>query len=200
VKKLPQILISIGILLIFVSLLLFIYIFIPVASVEISYSLNNPKLAISQIIPVDKNFSIVIPKIGANAKIIPNVDPYNSNAYQIALTKGVAQAKGTATPNSVGGSMFLFSHSSVNLLEATRYNSVFYLLSKLNKNDEVYIYYKNIKYKYAVNEIKIVDAKDVSYLNLQPSTINHQASSLTLMTCWPAGTDYKRLVIIANQR
>ncbi len=193
-KNLSRILIGAGLVLIIVSVALFIYIFAPVFNVEINYNLNKPKKNISQITPVDKNFGIVIPKIGANAKVIPNVDPYNSYVYQAALTKGVAQAKGSALPDKIGN-MFLFSHSSVNLLEASRYNSIFYLLSKLKKDDEIYIYYKNIRYKYAVSDIKIVDAKDVSYLNPRS-----KVETLTLMTCWPAGTTYKRLLVIATEK
>ena len=190
-KRLPQILIGFGSFLIIFSLLLFFYIFAPVAKVEVNYALNKPKnLAIK---PVDKEFGIVIPKIGANAKIIPQVDAYNAGIYQVALTKGVAQAKGTAIPNEIGN-MFLFSHSSANLLEATRYNSVFYLLSKLEKNDEIDVYYKQVKYKYKVAEIKLVDAKDVSYLNRKS-----EVKTLTLMTCWPAGTTYKRLLVIGRE-
>lgn len=191
-KKFPQILIGIGIFLTVLSLTLFVYIFAPVAKVEINYSLNRPKTKISEIKPLDKNFGIVIPKIGANAKIIPQVDPFNANTYQVALTKGVAQAKGTTFPDKTGN-MFLFSHSSVNILEATRYNSVFYLLTKLQKEDEIYIYYKNIRYRYKVFEIKIVDAKDISYLSPQSDV-----KTLTLMTCWPPGTTLKRLLVIAE--
>ena len=190
VKRFPQTLIVIGTLLIIVSLALFIYIFAPVAQIEINYAINKPKS--SEIKPIDKEFGIVIPKIGANAKIVPQVDPYNSNVYQVALTKGVAQAKGTAFPDQIGN-MFIFSHSSANLLEASRYNSVFYLLSKLTIRDDIYIYYKNVKYMYKVSEIKIVDAKDISYLN--PTS---EIKTLTLMTCWPAGTTLKRLLIIAK--
>lgn len=190
-NKLPQILIAVGSLLIVVSLSLFIYIFAPVLKVEIDYQ-TKTKQSVNQIKPADKNFGIVIPKIGANSKIIGQVDPYNSFVYQFALTKGVAQARGTANPTQKGN-MFLFSHSSVNLLEARTYNSIFFLLTKLKKGDEIYIYYKNVKYKYIVKETKVVDAKDVSYLN--PKSEN---KILTLMTCWPAGTDYKRLLVIAN--
>ncbi len=190
-KKLPQILIGSGSLLIIASLILFVFIFAPVAKVEVNYALNKPKNL--EIKPIDKKFGIVIPKIGANAKVIANVDPYNANIYQVALTKGVAQARGTTLPNEIGN-MFLFSHSSANILEAARYNSVFYLLSKLKKDDEIDIYYKQKKYKYKVAEIKLVDAKDVSYLN--PKS---EVKTLTLMTCWPPGTTYKRLLIIARE-
>lgn len=193
-KKLPQILISAGLILIASSVLLFVYILAPVANVEINYNLNKPRLTIDQIKPVDKNFGIVIPKIGANSKIIADVNPYNANIYQLALTKGVAKAKGTANPNEIGN-MFLFSHSSANIIDAKNYNSIFYLLSKLKKDDEIYIFYKNIKYKYKVTDIKIVNATDVFYLNPKSNT-----KTLTLMTCWPAGTNYKRLIVIAESK
>jgi sortase A len=192
VKKLPQILIGGGIALIVFSIILFIFILYPVAKVEINYNLNKPKVSINDIKPIDKEFGIVIPKIGANSKIIPNVDPYNSYVYQVALTKGVAQAKGTTTPIE-NGNMFLFSHSSANLLEAGRYNSIFYLLSKLEEKDEIFIYYKDKRYKYTVTDKKIVDAKNVSYL-----TKKTNKKILTLMTCWPAGTSYKRLIVEAE--
>ncbi len=191
-KKLPQILIGTGLVLILASCLLFIYIFAPVASVEVNYSLHKPTKTVNQITPVDKNFGIVIPKIGANARIIENVDPFNSYAYEAALARGVAQAKGTTFPNQ-SGNMFLFSHSSANLFEATRFNSIFYLLSKLKKGDDIYIYYKGTRYKYTVSDMKIVDPTDVSYLNPKSKT-----KQLTLMTCWPAGTNYKRLIVIAT--
>ena len=192
--KLPQILISVGIGLIVVSALLFIFILAPVAKVEVNYTLNKPNKTVNQIKPVSTEFGIVIPKIGANARIIEGVDPFNPKTYEIALSKGVAQAKGTAFPNQTGN-MFLFSHSSANLIEATRFNSVFYLLSKLKKGDDIYIYYKNQRYKYEVSETKIVDASNVSYLNPKSSE-----KTLTLMTCWPAGTDYKRLLVIATAK
>lgn len=191
-KKLPQILIGSGITIVLFSIILFIFILYPVAKVEINYNLNKPKVSINDIKPVDKDFGIVIPKIGANSKIVPNVDPYNSYVYQVALTKGVAQAKGTSVPIE-NGNMFLFSHSSANILEAGRYNSIFYLLSKLEEKDDVFIYYKDKRYKYVVTGKKIVDAKDVSYLTKKTSK-----KLLTLMTCWPAGTSYKRLIVEAE--
>jgi LPXTG-site transpeptidase (sortase) family protein len=190
VRKLPQILIAVGLSLIAVALVLFTYIFAPVAKVEINYAINKSNS--SETKPVEKDFGIVIPKINASAKIIPQVDPYNSNVYQLALSRGVAQAKGSTFPDQIGN-MFLFSHSSANLLDATRYNSVFFLLSKLKKNDKIDIYYKEIKYEYRVKEIKIIGAKEVSYLSSISKT-----KTLTLMTCWPPGTTLKRLLIIAE--
>jgi sortase A len=142
-------------------------------------------------------FGIVIPKIRANAKVINNIDPFNSKEYQWALTKGVAHAKGTAYPGHAGNT-FIFAHSSVDWYIANRYNSVFYLLHKLEKGDKIEMYYKKKKYVYEVTVKKYVDASDVSYLNSQNSLNSLNTSILTLMTCWPPGTTYKRLIVQAK--
>lgn len=155
------------------------------------YRLQNVVVR-QQIAPVDTTFGIVIPKLGANAKIIKNVDPYDSNIYQQALTKGVAHAKGSGLPGQ-SGNMFLFSHSSVDLGQAQRYNAIFYLLDKLEKEDTIDVYYYGHKYTYKVTEKKLVSAKSVEYL-----TSKTDKKRITLMTCWPAGTSLMRLIVIGE--
>ena len=150
---------------------------------------NNQKKVI---VAADKEFSIVIPKIGANSKVIKNVDPYNSLEYQLKLTQGVAHSKGTALPGEKGNS-FYFAHSSDSFINANRYNSVFYLLTKMVAGDPFYIIYENRIYKYTVTGSRVVNAEDISYL--QGDEIKETA---TLMTCWPAGTTLKRYVVIGE--
>jgi len=183
-----------GATLIGIGLLLLILTFLPVISVELHYDAAQltPKQNTDTQKPVNVQFGIVIPKIGANATIIPNVDPYDSRVYQQALTKGVAHAKGSVFPGRVGN-MFLFSHSSVNFYEAMRFNSVFYLLNKLQNGDRIDIYFETTKFTYTVFESKLVDQKDVSYLMEKTND-----KLLTLMTCWPPGTTFKRLIVRAK--
>ena len=173
------------------SFVILLYTFYPVVGAEVAYSV---RLAVppKSITPVDDQFGIVIPKLGANARIIPNVNPYDSAVYQKALTQGVAHAAGTVFPGTIGN-VFLFSHSSVNFYEANRYNSIFYLLYKLEEGDEIGLYYKGEKFIYRVTEKKIVDPKDVSYLTAQTTK-----KIVTLMTCWPPGTTAKRLLVLAE--
>jgi len=168
---------------------LFGFVFAPVIQTELNYQVHHFS---TDIRPIDSNLGIVIPKIGANARIIANTDPYDSHIYQQALTKGVAHATETVLPGDIGSS-FVFSHSSANLLQARTYNSVFYLLSKLEIGDEVLIYRNGMELKFTVEETKIIEATDVSYLH---RTVDHP--EIILMTCWPAGTDLKRLVVIAT--
>lgn len=191
--KVSSLFIYTGLFFIVASITLFIFIFFPVGSAEVNYRFNTSMSTINEIIPIDDNFDIIIPKIKANARIIANVNPFDEKEYQRQLAKGVAHALGTVYPGQTGNT-FLFAHSSGNWFEANRYNSVFYLLHKLVKGDEIYLYYNTNRYKYLVKEIKKVDSSEIDYL-----TGAGEKKTLSLMTCWPPGTTIRRLLIIAEQ-
>jgi LPXTG-site transpeptidase (sortase) family protein len=196
-KLLPKVLIYAGLIAIALAFTIIAATFYPVIREEAGYLWRNhtPLSSVvktNEITPIDPLFNIVIPKLGANARIIANVNPYDAKEYQYALARGVAHAKGTSFPGG-DGNIFLFSHSSVDFYQATTYNSVFYLISKLEKGDEILLYYHNEKYTYKVTDKKLVDPKDTSYLT-QKST----KKMVTLMTCWPPGTSYKRLLVLGE--
>lgn len=152
-----------------------------------------PKDANVQVLrPVDPNFSIVIPKIGANAKVIPNVDASNYDSYIDALTKGVAHADGTGFPGG-RSNIYLFAHSTDSFWNVGRYNAVFYLLKELEPGDEIDVFYGRVRHKYKVVEKKIVSPSDVHYLT--DKTLYEQ---LILQTCWPPGTTLDRMLVIAR--
>lgn len=143
------------------------------------------------LVPESTDFGIVVPKIGANARIIPNVDSANERDYLAVLKKGVAHALGTAFPGE-GGHVFLFAHSTDYFWNVGAYNAVFYLLGKLDKNDEINIFYKGQRFVYRVVDKTIVDPSQVEYL-----TRKTNKEFLTLQTCWPLGTTFKRLLVFA---
>ena len=208
--NLNNLILALGIFLVAAAALILGRIFFPVIKEEVKYSFSpqaknltvasreeaerkkDEKSDTGIIVPADEQFGIVIPKISANAKVIPEVDSQNPDIYQRALTKGVAHAKGSALPDE-DGNIFIFAHSGADLLEANRYNAVFYLLSKLEVGDEVYLFYKGKKYRFQVEEKKNAGVGEVSYLEK-----NTPENQLTLMTCWPPGTTLKRLIVIAK--
>lgn len=145
------------------------------------------------LVPKDSNFSIVIPKIGANSPILPNIDAGNEPEYLDALQKGVAHAKGTAFPGE-GGHIFMFAHSTDYIWNVGTYNAVFYLLYKLEPGDQINIFFKGQRYVYKVTEKKEVDPSEVEYL-----TRKTDKEFLTLQTCWPPGTTFKRLLVFAER-
>ncbi len=195
-RGLPNILTKAGFILIAFGLTIILFTFAPILKNEFGFAIKHTilKETPKHIQPTSTDFGIVIPKIEANAKIIANVDPYDSRVYQRALTQGVAHAKGTSVPG-VAGNMFLFSHSSVNFYDATRYNSIFYLLSKLEIGDTIDTYYKGDKYIYTVTSKRMVGKDAVQYLK----SVGGTRQILTLMTCWPPGTSYQRLIVIAER-
>ncbi len=148
------------------------------------------------LIPIDTQFDILIPKIGANARVFPNVDPSNPNLFLPVLAKGVAQAKGSVFPG-MPGNIYLFAHSTDNFWDVGRYNAVFYLIKDLKIGDEIMISFENQRYDYIVSGSKIVDPSDVSYL---VESQRQNKEQLILQTCWPPGTTWKRLLVFAKPK
>lgn len=144
------------------------------------------------ITPVSTEFGIVIEKINANSKVVTNVDPGNEKEYVQALTKGVAHARGTSLPGE-RGNIYLFSHSTDAPWNIVRYNAVFYLLRELDKGDRVILFYQDRRYDYIVFDKQVVEPNDTSYL-----TNTYDQSVLTLQTCDPPGTLFKRLIVRAK--
>lgn len=144
-------------------------------------------------------FSIYIPKIGAKSTIIDNVDPVNEKAYLVALKQGVAHAAGSVFPG-MEGATFLFAHSSEAGLRGTQFNTVFYLLRELEApegqvpGDEIYVFFLDKLYKYRVSAKHMVDGDDTHWL----TEARTGSERLILQTCWPPGTAWKRLIIVAD--
>lgn len=145
------------------------------------------------ITPVSTDFGLVIEKINANAKIIPNVDPSNEKEYLDALSKGIAHAKGTHFPGEKGN-IYLFSHSTDAPWNFVRYNAIFYLLNKLEIGDRVILFYKGRRYDYIVFDKTVVSPTETSYL-----TNHYDEEILTLQTCDPPGTTINRLIVRAKR-
>ncbi|KKS93183.1 MAG: sortase family protein [Candidatus Collierbacteria bacterium GW2011_GWB1_44_6] len=184
------------------SILLYIVItigkiFTPVLQQEIGYDLNKvqtfSEANLKVIQPLDKDFGIVIDKIGANARVLKNIDPYDENSYEQAFTEGIAHVDGSALPGQKGN-IFLYSHNSSDSFKSSKYNFVFYLLGKLEKGDLITLYYENKPYKYKVQDKQIVVRSAIDYLS-----DNKTEETLTLMTTWPPGTSLMRSVVHASR-
>ena len=148
-----------------------------------------------ELIPPDTQFSILIPKIGAAAKIFPNVDETDENQFLPILLKGVAHAKGTVFPGTPG-TTYLFAHSTDNFWDVGRYNAVFYLLKDLKPGDDVIIYFENVRHNYVVTGSKLVDPSDISAI----IDSHGGPEQLIMQTCWPPGTTLKRLLVYAKPK
>ncbi len=142
--------------------------------------------------PVNRDFGLVIPSIGVNATVIPGVNPASSEGYLSALKEGVAHASTSFYPNE-NGTVYLFSHSTNYEWFVKDLNAVFYLLKNVKEDDLVVVMYLGNRYTYAIRETKVVGKREVAYLKPQSGSRN-----LILQTCWPPGTNSKRLLIFAD--
>lgn len=152
-----------------------------------------PNLTFDKIGVQYREFGMEVPKLFMNEPIVFNVDPNNSAEYKEALKKGIAHAAGTGLP-PYDGLGYYFAHSSSPELH-NQYNAVFYLLGKLEKGDDVNLWYEDTKYEYVVTETKVTDPKDTSFLNQQ-----YPLPTIVLQTCWPPGTTDKRLLVFAERK
>jgi LPXTG-site transpeptidase (sortase) family protein len=192
-------------LLIFLGLSLLFLIFWPTLKVELKYNfdqiahvkyvLNTEQLSTFEkpLTAPNTDFSIIIPKIGAVAPIVANVDPSDPKIYLPALKKGVAQAQGSALPGEEGN-VYLFAHSTDAFYNVGTYNAVFFLIGKLQSGDEVDIYYQDKLFKYTVYDKRVVSADSIQYFGV----ILPGEKTLTLQTCYPPGTTFERLVVLAK--
>lgn len=184
----------IGSILIFCGFVLIGFIYYPILIEEVRYQthLIRPPEE-KEIIPESTEFGLVIPKIGVNAKVFARVDANDPKEYLPVLAKGVAHAEGSALPG-YEGNVFIFGHSSDTPFNITRYNALFYLISKLEPDDEIIVYFQEEEYLYKVVDKKISPPEFVEeYLEYLTGR------TLTLQTCTPPGTTINRLLVIAKE-
>lgn len=139
-----------------------------------------------QVIFEDK---LIIPKINIS---VPIVFTEKEENILEDLKRGVAFYPGGVGPGKVGNTIIL-GHSSNYGWEKGNYNSIFANLSELKNSDEIVVDYQWKKYSYRVfKEITLFPNK-VKEEIFKPE----KESILTLITCWPTGTDFKRMLIKA---
>ena len=129
----------------------------------------------------------------SNKNDIPNkiiIDKINiDREYKISSIKdfviGIVMFEETGRPNKENSNTVIGAHSGYGD------NALFNDLKKLDKDDEIYLIYDNVEYKYRVNEIREVSEYDLSILD------NKDSSILTLLTC-NLDDKSKRIVVISH--
>ncbi len=178
------------------------YLYTPLVSEELRYYLqkSQPDSKLGSALrdlpnwqPPDNNYSLYIPKIQAKSVVVKDVNVADEKGYLAALKQGVAEARGLSHPGEPG-TTYLFAHSTNSPLNYARYNAVFYLLDKVEAGDRVEVMYQNKLFKYQVEKKEILAANDLKYL-----TVGSTPERLVLQTCYPPGTTWKRLVVVAKR-
>ena len=100
---------------------------------------------------------------------------------------------GTGLPGEYGTAV-VFGHSTLpQFFSPTNYKTIFSLLPTLTIGDEIFVTYDGVQYRYIIFEMVITDPTDLSSLEQR-----FDDSYLTLITCVPPGTYWKRLNVRAR--
>lgn len=109
------------------------------------------------------------------------------------LNSGLVHYGGTGLPGDFGTSV-VFGHSMLpQFYSPKNYKSIFSLLPTLEIGDNIDVTYDGVSYKYEVFEMVVVDPTDLSVLEQ-----HFDDSYITLVTCVPPGTYWKRLNVKAR--
>ncbi len=139
---------------------------------------------------VPEYFYISIPKLKIeNAKVKTNFDGSSPDGF-------IGHYKGSSLPGQSGNS-YIFGHSVLPwFFNPKNYKTIFSTLGDLKQEAEIYITYNNTRLKYIVDNQIVLKPEEVRPLEpWKPKYLNE--STITLMTCWPAGTKAERLEIRA---
>jgi sortase A len=131
------------------------------------------------------SYNLSIPKI--------NIEDAEVSTIDTDLAKHLIHFPGTTTPPNKGNAV-VFGHSTLpQLYNPKDYKTIFANMLDVSVGNTIIITINNTLYTYKIYNISIVDAEDTSYL-----TQEYDNSYLTIVTCTPPGTTWKRLIIKAK--
>jgi len=132
-----------------------------------------------------KSFTLTYPKLDIFAA---TVEVNGSD-----LKKSAIHYPGTALPGNFGNSV-IFGHSSLPFLYKPKNPiTIFNPLVKAKLGDEILINYDGKTYHYQIKKISEVSPKQLEVLDQ-----DYSKKQLTLITCVPLGTYWRRLVLLAE--
>lgn len=132
-----------------------------------------------------ESYYLSIPKLKIENAVVATKD------YD--LTKHLVQYFGTSTPPENGNAV-IFGHSTLpQLFDPKNYKAIFATIHNLKVGDEIFIDSNGLKFRYKVYSISITSPDDTNILSQ-----SFDDSYLTIVTCTPPGTIWKRLVIKAK--
>lgn len=146
---------------------------------------------VSKIIPSVPKNSIHIDKLDLTAPVIFDV-PNETKAVADNLQNGTIHIAGAAHPGEIGN-VFITGHSSNYLWSKGDYSHIFSRLNSLLVNDYILVNYNDVVYFYRVSDKYVASPADIGNLG------QSDTSELTLMTCYPVGTNINRLIVKAIQ-
>lgn len=127
-------------------------------------------------------YTLTIPRLNLTNALVSAVDN--------DLSKHLVNLAGTAIPADKGNAI-IFGHSTLpQLFNPKDYKTIFANAYQLQTGDEIIVKLGDVSYKYRIYSITVVNPTDTSVLEQ-----DYSDSFLTLITCTPPGTIWKRLIV-----
>lgn len=128
------------------------------------------------------SYTLSIPKLGIKHAFVSTVDN--------DLDHHLINFAGTAVPPD-NGTTVIFGHSTLpQLFNPKNYKAIFATLHTIQVGDTIDVTINDVSYQYRIYAISIVNPDDESVFTQQTDN-----SYLTIVTCTPPGTTWKRLII-----
>lgn len=146
--------------------------------------------------PVNK---ILIPSLGLDVPIVEpksmTADDFIKANFDVELNSGAVKYPTTPDPGTSGNSL-IFWHTSQEFWKHNAYGTIFKWIPKLINGDTIKIIREWNLYEYKVVDKFVVVPSQVNtqYMSYQ----NAGGSYITLMGCYPLGTDKKRIMVVAK--
>jgi len=134
-----------------------------------------------------KEYTLSIPKLNIkDAKVVIGSED---------LSKSLVHYLAKSLPGEYGN-VTIFGHSTLpQLYNVNDYKTIFTYLSSLDedKGDKIYVKVDGVVYEYEVYDMFVIEPDEISVLDQR-----YDNAYLTLITCVPPGTYWKRLVVRAK--
>jgi sortase A len=135
--------------------------------------------------PVITSYMISIPSIGVSYANVSTIDT--------DLSKHLVHYSGTTLPPERGNAI-IFGHSTLpQLFNPHDYKTIFAKAHTLKDGDTIVATVNGKEYTYKIQSIKITTPDDTSVFSQE-----YDDSYITIVTCTPPGTTWKRLIIKAK--
>lgn len=149
--------------------------------IDLSIAKNLPDKKIADV----SRYLISIPRLNIENAVVSTID---TDTTKHLVSYGKANIPGNA------GNSLIFGHATLpQFFNSKNYKTIFANIYKLKNGDKIYATIGNSIYQYGVFKRIIIKPSDLSLLEQ-----DYGSSYITLVTCTPPGTLWKRLIVKAK--
>ena len=168
----------------------------PISGGKVAATKKTISETVTHVVPVKASYQLSISAIGiSDVPIIFEPTTYENRIYS-ALERGVVHYAKTPSPGESGTSIII-GHSSAYPWYKGKYGSIFSNLSKLKTGDVISVEKNGKVLNYTIAKSLIFSPESADDFELRELEAT-SGSSIVLMTCWPTGTNAKRIAVRAD--